>query len=75
MSSNEAVFVISLDANGELVGVTMNGVEGTVCAKRPEGTPEVVWSYGNDPENGDGIEFLRFETMRCCHFFCQLICW
>lgn len=74
MESNEAVFVLSLDAEGNLTGVTMDGKEGYRNECPPDGTPDVVWSLGSDPGKGDGIELLDYNGKRCIHFFCNVYC-
>lgn len=74
MVKSEAVLVLSLDEYGKLINATLNGEEGTRCDGPPKEEGRVIWSFGTDPKNGDGIEFLEFSTMRCIHHFCNWYC-
>ncbi len=78
---SEVVYAINLDADGQLVSVTKDGVEGKEYAEGtkynlPEETPKTIAQEGPDPANGKGIELLEYPNgLRCVHYFCRRICW
>ena len=73
----ETVYAINLEANLELVNITMNGTAGKECEEPDRKNYRVIVKLGEDPANADGIEILQnLKTQAMCiHWFCRWICW